>query len=80
MNYENYISKYPHKQLRYKYLLDKFPDTEERMQEKYWDDYRKSAHFVRANLYKWGTVFASEPYELWLMGVLKKEGIPFEHD
>ena len=68
------------KELRYKYLLNKFPDTEERMKEKYWGDFLKRAHFVSAGLYKWHTVYASEPRELWLVGVLKLEGIEYEHD
>jgi hypothetical protein len=68
------------KELRYKYLLDKFPDTEENMVKKYWADYTKRAHFVSVNLYKWRTVYASEPRELWLCGVLTLEGIKYEHD
>lgn len=74
------MGEFDYKYLRYKYLLDKFPDTEEKMKEKYWENFKASAHFIKFNLYKWGSVYASEPYELWLMGVLKREGIEYEHD
>ena len=70
----------PHKKFRYKYLLDKFPDTEEKMKEKYWDDFKQRAHFVGVDTYKWRTVTASDLRELWLCGVLKEEGIFYEHD
>lgn len=74
------MEKLKHKKFRYKYLLDKFPQSEEVMKEKYWKDFKKRAHFVSVNLYKWGSVYASEPYELWLCGVLTLEGIRYEHD
>jgi len=80
MGKNNQMDKTNHKIYRYKYLLDKFPDTEEKMKEKYYAEYRRRMHFVSANLYKWGSVYASDPYELWLCGVLTLEGIRYEHD
>ena len=52
----------------------------EEAETKYWDDFTKRAHFVSNDTYRWRTVEASDLYELWLVGVLKEEGVSYEHD
>ncbi len=66
------------KDLRYKYLIDLQPDTEQKMYDKYWETFKKECKFKGPELYNWGHIYASETKELFLMGVLVREGIKFE--
>ena len=68
------------KELRYKYLENLIPFSTEEMDEKYYTIFTKEAFFVKTNLYEWRGLFSSDTRELYLMGVLLREGINFEYD
>ena len=68
------------KELRYKYLENLLPFSDEEMDKKYYEKFKKEARFVKNNLYTWDGIYASEVRELYLMGVLLREGIHFEYD
>lgn len=68
------------KELRFKYLENLLPQDEEELDVKYWDKFTKESRFVKNNLYVWDGIHASTTRELYLMGVLLREGIHFEYD
>lgn len=68
------------KELRYEYLENLLPFSFEEMEERYYEIYIKEAMFVGPQMYEWRGLFSSDTRELFLMGVLLREGIKFEYD
>jgi len=67
------------KELRYQYLIDLQPQSEQETHDKYWEQYKKECKFEGPNMYRWGHMYSNDTKELFLMGVLVREGVKFEY-
>lgn len=65
---------------RVKYLESLLPLSEDVLSERYWSNFEKYASYLGNGVYSWTGILANDTRELWLMGVLWKEGIEFEQN
>lgn len=60
-----------------KYLESLLPRAESIFEKKYKSNFKKFATYT-GDTYIWNDVLAKTPRELWLMGILDKEGINYK--
>ena len=63
---------------RYKYLVSLLPGTEHDMEDKYWDLFESEVYWKGTQQYLWREMEATSVRELFLLVVLKLEGIPLK--
>ena len=63
---------------RIKYLESLLPVDEAILNERYFDKFEKYATYTGNGTYHWLGISATDTRELWLMGVLFKEGIDYK--
>lgn len=63
---------------RIKYLKSLLPIKEEILRERYFDQFSNNACYTGNGTYEWLGIRACDTRELWLMGILFKEGIEYE--
>lgn len=61
-------------------LLSLMPISEEEASEKYKEDFDNQAQFLGNGVYCWHDISSSDTRELWLLGVLAREGVPVPFD
>ena len=66
--------------VRIEYLESLLPVKEEILKERYFDEFDKYATYTGNGTYNWLGITASDTRELWLMGILFKEGIEYEQE
>tara|TARA_R110002167_G_scaffold310493_1_gene515413 strand:- start:402 stop:602 length:201 start_codon:yes stop_codon:yes gene_type:complete len=62
---------------RIKYLESLLPINEVILQERYFDKFEKYATHTNNGTYHWLGIRSSNTRELWLMGILFKEGVKY---
>ena len=65
---------------RIKYLESLLPMSEDKLKEKYLNNFKKYATYTGGGTYQWQGIRSSDTRELWLMGVLSREQIEFEFE
>ena len=65
---------------RIEYLENLLPVKEEILEERYFDKFEKYATYTGNGTYHWLGIRAADTRELWLMGVLFKEGIEYDQE
>ena len=63
---------------RVKYLESLLPYDESELNKKYKYNFERYATYLGNGVYQWGGIACSDIRELWLMGVLSREGIEFK--
>ena len=63
---------------RENYLESLLPISEEVLVERYWSKFEKNATYYGNGVYQWLGITATCTRQLWLMGILWKEGIDYE--
>ena len=58
-----------------KLAQDKLPESLDFYENKYEENFNKFSTFMGNGVYQWSGLFASDIRELFLIGILKKEGI-----
>ncbi len=63
---------------RVEYLEGLLPIDEDVLREKYSQNFEKFAAYTGNGTYCWSGIRAADTRELWLMGILFKEGVEFD--
>ena len=63
---------------RIKYLESLLPQPEVDIEPKYRKEFEKFARYLGNGIYSWMGIYSNDTRELWLMGVLAREGIEYE--
>jgi len=66
------------KEYRIKYLESLLPCDEKILEIEYFEKFEKYATYLGNGIYQWLGITATDTRELWLMGILFKEGVEFE--
>ena len=56
-------------------LVKLLPLPEEELENKWFKDFERQARYVGNGVYSWHSIYSSDTRELWLLGVLAREGI-----
>ena len=65
---------------RVKYLESLLPKSFEELDKKYFENFSKYGSYMGNGVYSWKDLYAADTRELYLMGILKCEGIQYDED
>jgi len=68
---------------RIKYLESRLGKTKaerEKLEKKYQSNFEKYARYMGNGVYTWKGIYTNDTRELFLMGVLRQEGITFKEE
>jgi len=65
---------------RVKYLEGLLPKPEDEIDSMYAQRFNKYATYLGNGVYQWGGIIASDLRELYLMGVLSREGVQYRQE